>query len=82
MKLSLKIVRKPKIIFLLSKTFLFFFEESIYFLILGKVAFIIFHFSTELETKKQICLSNAECQGKFQTLLCDLTEPKCHKTKH
>ena len=44
MKLSLKVVRKPKIIFLLSKTFLFFFEKSIYFLILGKVVFIIFHF--------------------------------------
>ena len=79
MKLSLKIVRKPKVIFLLSKTFLFFFEESIYFLILGKVVFIIFQFFTEVHAKKEICLTIAECQGKFQT---HFTEPKRHKNKH
>ena len=36
----------------------------------------------EADTKKEIHLGIVECQGKFQTLLSDLTEPKCHKTKH
>ena len=39
-------------------------------------------FIAEADTKKQICLGIVECQGKFQTLLSDLTETKCHKTKH
>ena len=88
MKLSLKIVRKTKITFLLRKTF-FFLNKSIYFLILGKVVFIIPKNSIALALflprqilKTQICLDIAECQGKFRTLLSDFTEPKYHKTKH
>ena len=85
MKLSLKIVRKTKISFLLSKIFIFFLEQKyIYFRILGKVGFIIpknliafalFLPRQILET--YICFSNAECQDKFRTLLSDFTEPKC-----
>ena len=63
MKLSLTIVRKTKITFLLSKTVLFFFlKKSLYFLILGKVVFMspqnsiasAFCFA-EADTKKEIC---------------------------
>ena len=62
-------------------------KNSIYFLILGKAVFMIpqnsiaseFCFA-EADTKKKI-LGIVECQDKFQTLLSDLTEPKCHKTK-
>ena len=64
-------------------------KKSIYFLILGKVVFMSPQNSiasafclAEADTKKEICLGIVECQGKFQTLLRDLTEPKCHKTKH
>ena len=84
-KLSLKIVRKAKITYLLNKTFLFFPEQKyLFFKFLEKWSQefnclgIIF---VKADTKNVENLKNVKTK-KFRTLLSDLTEPKCHKTKH